>query len=174
MWSGIPVTSNPRTVVDLAATEDVRLVRRALANLDYRGQLDYGALRAACVNGRPGSHALRNALAAHEPRLAYANGALEEMFLELCERWRIPLPRLNVHVHGILVDAYWPDARLVVELDGHANHSSPAQRRRDRRRDLDLRGHGVTVLRYDWDLLRKEQRTVRRDIIAALPARYAS
>jgi hypothetical protein len=167
-WRGIPVISIPEMMVDLAATADIRLVRKALANLDYRGQLDYELLRAACVKGKPGSNALRSALAGHQPKLAHANGPLEETFVEFCERWRLPIPRLNVRVHGILVDAYWPAAGLVVELDGHANHSSPAQRQRDRRRDLDLRTHGLTVLRYDWALLRERQQSVYGDIVAAL------
>lgn len=48
------------------------------------------------------------------------------------------------------MDFLWPAERLVVEVDGLAYHSSPAARRRDRRRDGDLVAAGYTVLRVTW------------------------
>lgn len=162
---GIPVTPIPNTLLDLAATQDLRLVRRALAQLEFRGVLDVEAIEGVCGRGRAGSRALRRALATHQPKLAHANGALEEEFLMLCERWRLPLPRLNVRVHGILVDAHWPEHRLVVELDGRGNHSSPAQLRRDKHNDLVLRSHGLSVIRYDWSLVHDQPQSIRRDLM---------
>jgi hypothetical protein len=165
---GMPVTSLTQAVLDLAAGAEFPLVRKALARLDYRHQLDVKALRAICRHGRPGSAALRKALAIHQPRLAHLNGPLEYDFFAWCERWGVPLPLVNVWVHGILVDAYWPDHGLVVELDGADNHSSPAQRRRDHANDMTLRGHGLTVLRYDWSVVHDAPRSVYADLIAAL------
>ena len=164
----LPVTSVAQTVLDLAAVAQPRLVRKALANLDYRQELDIGALETRCGRRVAGSAALRQALTVHEPQLARVNGRLEEDFLEWCERHALPLPIVNVRVHGILVDAYWPEQRLVVELDGRANHSSPAQLRRDRRNDLLLREHGLTVARYDWALLHDEPRRLHRDLLGLL------
>ncbi len=169
--SGIPVTSIAQTVLDLAATAEFKLVRKALARLDYRQDPDLAALEAICGHGRLGSAELRRALAIHQPRLAHTNGPLEYDFFAWCERWRVPLPRVNVRLHGILVDAYWPGRGLVVELDGKDNHSSPAQIRRDRSNELILRGHGLVVLRYDWDLVHSQPRAVYDDLMAALAAR---
>ena len=164
----LPVTSIPQTLLDLASVSEARLVRRALANLDYRRQLDLRALTAVCGRGKPGSKALLQALRIHEPRLAYVNGRLEENFLQWCEQQQLPLPRVNVRVHGILVDAYWPEHDLVVELDGLDNHSSPAQLRRDKANDLELRAHGLTVLRYDWVLLHERPVDIHGELIAQL------
>ena len=164
----LPVTSIPQTMLDLAAASEPKLVRRALAVLDYRHELDTDALRAICGHGRPGSAQLRQALQAHQPQLAYTNGPLEEAFLEWCERWKVPLPHFNMVVHGVIVDAYWPAGRLVVELDGRDNHSSAAQLRRDKRTDLRLRGEGLTVHRYDWTLLHDQPRQIRDEILAGL------
>ncbi len=161
---GLPITPAAQTIVDLAAVRDARIVRRALAQLDYRRQLDVNAVRAVCQRGRRGSARLREALASYEPKLAYANGRLEEEFLEWCGRCNLPAPLVNARVHGFMVDAYWPDAGLVVELDGYSNHATPAQRRRDYARDLQLRGHGLTVLRYDWELFRTRKAEVRAEI----------
>src|SRR5437764_10752658 len=56
MWErGLPVTTVPQTVVDLAATAPLRTVRRALAKADYQGILDLEAIDAILGPGRPGS-----------------------------------------------------------------------------------------------------------------------
>jgi hypothetical protein len=61
---------------------------------------------------------LKSALAQHQPQLARTNHRLEDDFLEFCERRQIPVPRFNVTLHGITVDAHWPEHNLVIELDG--------------------------------------------------------
>jgi very-short-patch-repair endonuclease len=113
---------------------------------------------------------LRLALERHQPRLAYTNGKLEEHFLELCERFNLPLPRFNVWVHNEQVDAYWQEHGLVVEVDGNGNHSSPAQIRADRRKDLKLRSHGLNVVRYDWGLVTRASAEVHADLLRQLAA----
>ena len=168
VYKGLPVTSIPQTLLDLAATAELRLVRKALARLDYLQILDVNALAAACGHGKSGSRALQEALRIHQPKLEYLNGPLEEDFFTWCERQRLPLPRVNVRVHGVLVDAYWAEANLVVELDGAGNHSSRAQIRRDRSNELMLRSHGVRVVRYDWALVHHDPARVRADIEAQL------
>ena len=164
----LPVTSTAQTVLDLAATAEFRLVRKALADLDYTHQLDIPALQAICRRGHLGSKRLREALAIHQPELAYTNGSLEVDFVEWCERHQVPIPKFNTYIHGIQVDAHWPGSNLVVELDGYDNHSSRAQLRRDKRNDLKLRGNGLTVLRYDWALLRRQPLAIRTEILATL------
>ena len=164
----LPVTSIAQTVLDLAATADLRLVRKALANLDYRHQLDVKALHAICEHGRPGSKRLKQALSNHQPELAHTNSPLEVDFLEFCERHHLPIPTFNTILHGIQVDAHWPGTKLVIELDGYDNHSSRAQLRRDKRNDLELRRHGLTVLRYDKELLRRQPQPIRTEILSLL------
>jgi very-short-patch-repair endonuclease len=165
---GIPVTTTAVTMLDLAGTSSPRVLRRALGQLDFHGRLDIGTLLAECRSGRPGAAALRAAIDDYDPRRKYANGRLEEDFLELCRRHRLPLPRLNCHVHEIRVDAYWPQQGLIVELDGRANHSSPAQLERDRRNDMLLRSHGLTVIRYDWRLVHQRSTEVWLDLRTTL------
>ena len=52
---------------------------------------------------------------------------LERRFLKECEAAGIALPEVNVVVEGWTVDALWRAERVVVELDGRDNHSSPAR-----------------------------------------------
>jgi len=171
----LPITSIAQTVFDLAATApNLNVVRRALAVLDYRDELDLDALTAICGARRPGARLLRRALANHQPQLARTNGDFEKDFLEWCERWKVPVPVFNDIVHGEEVDAHWPEHGLVVELDGRDNHSSPAQIHHDRSKDMFLRSHGLTVHRYDWRLLHDEPRRVHDDVIAAINATVSS
>lgn len=166
----IPCTTSARTVLDLAAIGNRKLVRRALSVLDFRKELDVAALESLCGRGKPGSKALRRALAHHQPELARVNGTFEERFLYWCERSNVPMPRFNAWVHGVQVDAYWPDYGLVVELDGHDNHSSPAQLSDDRAKELVLRSHGLRVVRYGWALLEQQPVAMRADLLGQLAA----
>jgi hypothetical protein len=163
--NGLPVTTIGRTMLDLAATEPARLVRRALAQLDFTGEFDPVDLRRTAGCGRPGSAALTRALSTHMPELAKTRSELEVDFLLLCERYRMPMPLMNRMIHGVEVDAWWPDFNLVVELDGDGNHRKPAQRSKDRRKEVILREHGLTVLRYDYDLTMRTPVDVKDDLL---------
>jgi very-short-patch-repair endonuclease len=85
----------------------------------------------------------------------------------------LPLPEVNVRLAGWMVDALWPEQRVVVELDGHQNHRSPAQIERDRRKDLELRAAGFIVLRYTWTQVIQQPGLVIADLRAALGDRAA-
>ena len=99
--------------------------------------------------GVAGSAALHEALANPSRRSSRSTRSEpERLLLEFCERHGFPIPLVNVYLNGWLVDAYWPDQRLVVEIDGPRGHRSPAQLQRDHQRDLELRLAGFVVLRY--------------------------
>jgi very-short-patch-repair endonuclease len=167
-WRRLPVTTIPRTLLDLAAKASIDLVRQALAQADYRHLLQVDEVAAACGQGRPGSLLLREALERHEPRLAMTRSELERLFLALCEAAGIKLPEVNAILEGWTVDALWRRERVVVELDGRDNHSSPGQIERDRRKDLRLRAAGYVVLRYTWAQIVNEPAAVIADLLAAL------
>ena len=154
IWhKGLPTTTLPQTLQDLAATEPLRTVRRALAKADYAGILDVRAIQTQLGPGRPGSVKLRKALRDHNPRLARTKSQNEVLFLEICEAAGLPLPETNVYVAGWEVDALWRERGIAVEIDGPGNHRSPAQVRRDRRKEFALRKHGLTPLRYSDEQL---------------------
>ncbi len=81
---------------------------------------------------------------------APTRSALERRFLRLCRRHRIPAPRVNVLVGGFLVDFLWPDARLIVEVDGYEFHRDRASFESDRARDAELTAQGHRVLRFTY------------------------
>jgi hypothetical protein len=169
--NGIPCTTVTQTLLDLAATEPLKLVLRSLAQLDYERRLNATAIRSACGRGRPGSAALITGLRGYLPEMARTKSDLEDDFLLLCQRFNVPIPQVNVKLHGEEPDCYWPASSLVVELDGDGNHGTPAQRRRDRRKDMKLRGHGLMVIRYDSDQVNHDAVTVAADVLAQIEQR---
>ena len=104
----------------------------------------------------------------HLPELASTRSALEERFLLLCEANRLPIPAVNVPLEGFVVDAFWGEAGVVVELDGHASHDRTVAAERDRHRDLALRAAGFGVLRYTWQQVTREPELVASDLRRAL------
>ena len=160
----LPTTSVLQALLDFAATAPLDRVRYALAEADYRDLLDLQGVEEVLGRGRPGSRMLRKALRRHQPAYARTRSELENAFLRLCERHRIPIPAVNVMVEGWLVDAVWVDRRVVVELDGNRGHRTPAQLERDHSRDLQLRAAGFTVVRYTWAQVTEQARVVAADL----------
>ena len=158
------ITPVEQTLLDYAATASPDRVRRALAEADYLDLLDLEAVEHVRGRGRPGSRALRQALKRHEPAYAHTRSELENALLALCERHRIPIPAINVTLEGWLVDAVWFDRRVVVEVDGHRGHRTPAQLEGDHTRDLQLRAAGFTVVRYTWAQVTTQARIVAADL----------
>ena len=164
----LPTTTVSQALLDFAITAPLRSVVRALAEADYRRLLDVEALQAICHRGQRGSVTLRRALREHTPELALTKSKLERDFRALCARGGIPAYEVNHRVCGMLVDAFWPELGVIVELDGIRGHASAAQVRRDRRRDLKLRSCGYVVVRYSYDQIVREPDVVLADLRAVL------
>ncbi len=163
IWhNGLPVTDPSRTIIDFAATGPPDLLRFVLANADYNDVLDQAALSE--VRAIAGAPALREALRIHLPELARTRSELEGLLLTVCQSEDLPIPQVNVYVRGWLVDACWPDRRVVVEVDGWRGHRSQAQLDTDHQRDLELRAAGYVILRYTWRQLVQTPAAVAADI----------
>jgi hypothetical protein len=91
---------------------------------------------------------------------------LEEAFLKLCDE----APIVNGTIEGFEVDFHWPDARLVVETDGHEHHGTRAAFERDRARDQALAAAGWTVLRFTYRQVLEEPARVR-DVLLSVRSR---
>ncbi|HYH59643.1 MAG TPA: DUF559 domain-containing protein [Thermoleophilaceae bacterium] len=64
-------------------------------------------------------------------------------------------------VENTEVDASWPAAKLIVELDSWEFHRTRAAFERDRARDAKLVAAGHRVLRFTWRQLRTEAAWLR-------------
>ena len=72
----------------------------------------------------------------------------------------------NVVVAGLTVDVYWPEWKLVVELDGEPYHRPPSAFETDRVRDATLQKIDIRVLRVTGKRMDSEPGTVLADILA--------
>ena len=110
--------------------------------------LDLDELAQLCrtASGRKGTGRVASLLAHYRP-LPETRSELERRFLRICREAGLPPPAVNVPGAGLEVDFLWPEARLVIKLDGYAFHRDRASFEPDRRRDAILHLAGYRVLR---------------------------
>ena len=164
---GIPVTSVARTILDLAAYLNRDALTRAIEDADRKQRLDLTQLDRA-MKRRPhaaGTRKLRNILATYRGP-ADTRSKLERDFRALIAKAGLPEPQYNVLLAGLTVDVYWPQWKLVVELDGEPYHKNPRRFETDRIRDATLQKHDVRVLRVTGNRLDTAPADVIEDILA--------
>lgn len=177
---GIPATSVARTLVDLAAVVPPQALRKALEEAERSHRLDVGAIEAALarLRGRTGAgHGRMRAALAELARAGttVTRSVLEDRFLALLAAHDLPRPSANAWTASMEVDACWPVARLVVELDGWADHRTRQAFQRDRTRSNDLQAEGWTVLRFTHaDVVHRPAQTAARVARAIAQAATAS
>ncbi len=97
-----------------------------------------------------------------------SDSGLETIFVTRLSAWGVPI-RQQVIIAGHRVDILIGE-RLIVQLDGHAYHSTPAQRARDAAHDAELVLRGYTVLRFTYAQVLHAWVSVERTITRALAA----
>jgi hypothetical protein len=145
---GIPVTTVPRTLVDLSDVLTAHQLANVIHEAAFRKLFDERAVRAAIsrANGRHNLHVLTKALELNAEGSAGTRSDLEDRFLALTSNSGLPEPLVNTKVQDIEVDFRWPELNLVVEVDG-PGHARPRTEHEDAQRDARLRAAGHTVLR---------------------------
>lgn len=171
---GIPVTTVPRTLLDLAATLDRRRLRRAVDEAERLRLWDSLSLDELIARhrGRRGVARLAVVVAEGGMGATVTRSELELRFLEFIADMNLPRPQANIPltVAGatLEVDFAWPSRRLAVELDGHATHATRASFERDRERDRLLHAAGWRVVRITWRQLHRDGVALRRDLATLL------
>jgi very-short-patch-repair endonuclease len=168
---GIPVTTVPRTIFDLAATEPVDVVKALLREAEFQGLHDRLSLW-DLVERYPGRRGIRKVKAALEALkdepLDERKSRFEERFAPFLRRHDLPRARYNqwilVGQKRFQVDCLWPNERQIVELDGWQGHKTRTAFREDRARDRRLRVAGYGVTRLTWNQLEDEPESVASDL----------
>jgi very-short-patch-repair endonuclease len=169
---GIPVTSLERTVLDLAALKPARTAGD-LKRCEELGRLDlvrFDALLARSA-GHNGWGALADALSLYRPDPTVTRSGLERRFRAMVRKAGLPAPAMNFVVAGYELDCYWPEHRLVVELDTFGTHGSRLSFEEDRRRQRRLGELGIRMERVTDGQLDGEAEEVLRAVARLLGAR---
>jgi very-short-patch-repair endonuclease len=170
---GIPVTTPPRTILDLAAAVPARMLERAVSQMEVLGLRDRLSLADVLERhpGRRGSAALRRLVGEPEAGGVTVN-TMEDRFLVLLEEHRLPRPRVNADLHlgdrFVRPDFMWVEQRLIVETDGWASHGTRRGFEGDHERDRRLVAEGWRVMRVTWRQLLDQPAEVAADIRLAL------
>jgi very-short-patch-repair endonuclease len=172
---GIPVTSAPRTIFDLAATQDSEVIGSLIKEMEFRELRDRLSLWDLVERypRRRGVARLRLALERLKDEPAgRKRSPLEERFAPFLRQRHLPLPRFNDSIvlgsKRYEVDCHWPGTGEIVELDGWEGHKTRTAFREDRARDRKLRVAGYSITRLTWNQLDDEPETVAADLRALL------
>jgi predicted transcriptional regulator of viral defense system len=174
---GIPCTTVARTLLDLAAVLPRREVERAFDQAEVLEVLDARQIDdvLARAGGHRGAGVLRTVLNEHSPGSTLTRNRLEEAFLEICDNAGLPRPEVNVWIAleptGCEADFLWRAQGLIAETDGGAAHGTRRAFVKDRRRDQRLMLAGFRVVRFPWQQVFDEPRTVEATVRELL---YAS
>jgi hypothetical protein len=174
MVEGIPCTSVPRTLLDLAGVVPTKVLEAACNQAEVVGVLDLAATKELVKRsrGRRGVRALRTVLGLGGLGRDLPRSELERRFLALCRRAGLPSPSVNEWIvlpgEEMQFDFVWHRERVVVEVDGWDTHRTRRAFREDRRRDRLLRLAGWAPVRFTWEDVTDEpehvEQTVRRSL----------
>jgi hypothetical protein len=162
---GLPVTALPRTIVDLASVLHVARLRLLVERVVIERKVSLAQVGATLAGlrrqGKPGVVLLGRVLDDLGPGDGIPNGELERLFDELVTLSGLPAP---VHEHPLpgvgpragFVDRCWPEARLIIELDGRKWHTRRQQVLADHDRLLQAQAAGYETTRLLWEHVRSD------------------
>jgi hypothetical protein len=164
---GIPITTVPRTLVDLASHLPLDALARACHGAGVRHDTTPKQVEAVLA-ARPrikGAKKLREILCG-DTHVTLSE--LERQFLQRLKTADLPLPKTNKRAHGRRVDCRWPDRRLTVELDSYRYHHSRHAWEQDRRREREARARGDEFRRYTYGDVVESPRLMLAELRALL------
>jgi very-short-patch-repair endonuclease len=171
---GVPVTTVPRTLLDLATVVTRRRLEQAINEVEVLRLMDPLSLPDLLERypRRRGSALLRRLIQSEARFRGITRSELEDRFIALLDARSLPRPRLNasVRVRGrfLEVDCLWAESGLILELDGRAAHRTNLAFERDRERDRLLIAAGWRVIRLTWRQIHDDSDSVISDLRRAM------
>lgn len=164
----LPLTTVPRTLLDLAGLRDKRLLADAFSACRRLHLLHPASCRSYLAQrpGRRGIGRLRDLLDRFEPIQTPSLSELQDRVLTLCIKAGLPVPLTEVQIGNRIVDFLWPDHKVILEVDGYAYHHHRFDEDRDR--DLDHAALGYRTIRVTYRMIRDDPKGVVRRIAAVL------
>ena len=165
---GIPVTTVPATLVDLAAGLDVDDLARVCheAGVRYRttpARVEAVLSRRSRVKGAPKLRAILHG----EVKVTLSQ--LEKQGLHVIEQaGAAPTAEVNRRAGSKRVDFRWPEYGLTVELDSFRYHNSLYSWKQDRRREREAHARGDEFRRYTIEDVFEDTGPMLRELLVLL------
>ena len=140
-WKGIPITTVPATLVDIAPS----MPEKDLARACHEAQVRFGV-----TQERFGPRIPKRLRAILEGHIPVTLSELEDRFLTVLRGHGLPLPITNRPAGTKRVDCRWPARLLTVELDSYRFHNSRHTWEQDRRREREAHARGDEHRRYTY------------------------
>jgi len=154
---GIPCTSIYRTLIDLCSSQPDSTCEAALDAALRMERVNFDRLCAysdeAASRRVKGSSLLRRLLEVRGDEDALSESEAESLFSRIMRRGNLPIGDRQTPREGVRngrIDFFYPDQKLVIEIDGRKFHSGRRERMRDKRYDNELNIGGNRVLRLTW------------------------
>ncbi len=165
----MPLTSPPRTILDLAGELGSEDLERLVAEANYRRLAAVRELRDQLERnpGKRGNATLRIVLDLPSgPRRT--RSPAERRMLRLLRGAGVAGYELNRRIHGFEVDVLWRELNLAVEIDGYDAHSGRLAFERDRLKVATLKAQGLDVIPITPRQLRDDPDGVVARLLRAL------
>ncbi len=168
----LAVTSLPRTLIDIAASEPERELNRAVDKARRRDLLDLDAIDRLLERRlrMPGADQLKRALTLYR-KPVNDRARSELLFLDALEAEGVSLPALNLWVEKWEIDAYWEAERFAVEVDGWETHGSRQAFEDGRLRQEEMKLAGIDSIRISARRIEKKPQQVAKRIRTLLSQR---
>ena len=169
---GVPVTTVPRTVIDLARSLDFRsglVVADSALHQRLTSKRELREVLAACRRW-PGTSKAAEVV---EFADGLAESVLESLARVVFRNLGLPAPELQVEIRDAdgqfigRVDFLWRQFRTIAEVDGALKYDDRTQARAQLRRDKLLRAADYEVEHFTWRETVHEQDEVGRSLLAA-------
>jgi Transcriptional regulator, AbiEi antitoxin len=173
---GLPVTSLPRTILDLSIDRSTREIGRHIERADDAKVFDLREMRELLdrSNGHQGAPKVQAAVDAYRPQRKFTRSGFERRFLDVVREAGLPEPAMNAFIAGHEIDAWWEGARFGVELDTYETHGSRLSFEDDRVRDDDFLHAELVTTRVTEARLDREPAPVVDSIRRHLARRAAA
>jgi hypothetical protein len=161
---GIPVTTIPRTILDLGAVLRPGDVRRIAKDAVVRSLTEHVVLKEvlldSCRPGRPGSAVARELIRELETTDTPTESELEDEMFRVIAGADIadPVRQFAIYRDGIPIcraDGAYPHLLIALEADGYEWHNAKPEWLRDRRKQNLVIAMGWVVLRFTWEDARR-------------------
>lgn len=167
--NGIPLTRPADTLLDVASVLDVDELEALVAKAIRGGLVGRGALREAIAAAGPRAGIAKLREAARDPKLTRSGN--ERLLVALLRSAELTGFDTNVVLEGKEVDAYWPEAKLAIEVDAYATHGDEDSYEDDHLLDADFEAAGIKLLRFTGRRIRTRPHAVTARIAAPLALR---